>query len=151
MLRHPPSSSSDSSSSDDEEQATDVLSNFKETIQSFEPVMDMIEASLDAVRERIHTAPVKPFEAPLVPKTEAARAWLQTVCRDTDAQCSAKEFVERVLRRAKQIELGTRHIHLAGEDAALFHGTLVLSLWDLIRCIPTLFTVAPPPIEAPAE
>lgn len=159
MLQRPRSSSKVSSdtdiedtgsSSEEEERAADVLDNFKETLQSFEPVMDLIEASLSAFRDRIHTTSARPFDTPLVATTEASREWLQTVCRDTDAKCSAKEFVERVLRRAKQIDIGTRKIHLANEDAALFHGTMVLTLWDLIRQIPTLFTVAPPPISASA-
>lgn len=151
MLRQPPSSSeSESSSSDDEERATDVLGNFKDTIESFEPVMDLIENSLGALRERIQAAPARPFDTPLLAKTDAAREWLHTVCRDSDAKCSAKEFVERVLLRARQVELGTRRIHLANEDAALFHGTMVLTLWDLVRGIPNLF-VMPPAATTPAN
>ena len=129
-------SAPDSSDSDDES-VTDVLNELKQQMQSIDVMAKSLETTVADLYKRAKTETVDWMEEPLKP-----RRHIQKWCalHGLPENPTISEFTDACLAAAWSTDLESRMLTFKKEDAAvLWNGQRRITVFDMIRLIPTLF------------
>ena len=125
------------SSDSDDESVTDVLNELKQQMQSIDVMAKSLEATVTDLYKRAKTETVDWMEEPLKP-----RRHIQKWCalHGLPANPTISEFTDACLAAAWSTDLESRMLTFKKEDAAaLWNGQRRITVFDMIRLIPTLF------------
>ena len=125
------------SSDSDDESVTDVLNELKQQMQSIDVMAKSLEATVTDLYKRAKTETVDWMEEPLKP-----RRHIQKWCalHGLPENPTISEFTDACLAAAWSTDLESRMLTFKKEDAAtLWNGQRRITVFDMIRLIPTLF------------
>jgi hypothetical protein len=132
IIEHAPESSDS-----DDESVTDVLNELKQQMESIDVMAKSLEATVTDLYKRAKTETVDWMEEPLTP-----RRHIQKWCalHGLSNKPTISEFTDACLAAAWSTDLESRMLTFKKEDAAiLWNGQRRITVFDMIRLIPTLF------------
>lgn len=126
----------DSSDSDDES-VTDVLNELKEQMQNIDMMAKSLDATVTDLYKRAKAETVDWMEEPLTPRRHIEK-WC--ALHGLSNKPTISEFTDACLAAAWSTDLESRMLTFKKEDAAiLWNGQRRITVFDMIRLIPTLF------------
>ena len=125
------------SASDTDESVSDVLRDLTLQMKQIDETTKTLDTTVLALYQRVKLEAVDWMKEPLRPK-RSIQAWC--TAHGLSATPSMDEFADACLLAARSVDLNSRILTFAKEDAAiLWNGMRRLTVFDMIRLIPTLF------------
>jgi hypothetical protein len=126
-----------SSESSDDESLSLIVKDFAKNMENIEAVSKHIDSQILGLYARVKKESVDWLTESLKP-TSNVKAWLRS--RGLKTRPSIDEFLDACYDAAKTMDLNTRTLTFHKADAAiLWNGQRVLTVFDIVARIPTLF------------
>lgn len=127
----------ESSDSDSDDSVTDVLNELKQQMQAIDLMTKSLETHMTDLYKRAKKETVDWMEEPLSPRRHIHK-WC--ALHGLSSHPTMSEFADACLAAAWSTDMESRVLTFKKEDAAvLWNGQRRITVFDMIRLIPTLF------------
>jgi hypothetical protein len=114
----------ESDSDSDGEELTGLISSFEQAIEGMKPIIDTVDASIQAIGQKLVARGTEVADTPLHPDLALRYPMCHTV----------KGLIDAVFKNALRLDLASRQVYPSVQDSvALFQGRQKVSVFEVIR------------------